>query len=110
MYRYYAVPVRRQDRMLLANPLDGACVLANTPHDASIRLGLPDVGEMFAVWVLGTLDGLDRPEMTLEEAGEICSKIPPSRVFACFGDDLVLPLGIDPVLDVRLEVGRAGGN
>lgn len=110
MYRYYAAPVRRQDRMLLTNPLDGACVLANTPHDASIRLGLPDVGEMFAVWMLGTLDSLDRPEMTLEEAGGICSKIPPTRVFACFGNDLVLPLGIDPALDVRLEVGRAGGN
>lgn len=110
MYCYYAAPVRRQDRMLLANPLDGARVLASTPYDASIRLGLPEVGEMFAVWILGTLDAPDRPEMTLKEAGEICSKIPPSRVFACFGNDLVLPLGIDPALDVRLEVSRAGGN
>jgi hypothetical protein len=110
MFLYYVAPVVRTDAGMTVNPLSGACVLAGSPHEGHRSLGLPDAGEMFAVWVFGQTDSAERPELTLWRAGEICSQMPPHRVYACLGGGALCELNIDPLLDVRVEAGRAGAD
>lgn len=103
MYQYYAAPIRCDRRTLHVNPLSGDCVMARSPHDAHIRLGLPGAGRLFAVWAL--TEGV-----TLEQAGAICSATPPTRIFVSLGSEVIFPLGLDPALDVTLEGLDAGSD
>lgn len=103
MYQYYAAPIRREQRSLYANPLGGACILAHSPHEACIRLGLPDPGQMFVIWALS-------PEVDLEKAGEICSLVPPTRAYVSLGDGVIYPLGLDMSLDLHMEGPHAGSD
>lgn len=100
---YYAVPVRRENRTLTYNPLDGHCALAQTPHDALIQLGMPKEGTMFAVWPLTR-------KVTLDEAGEVCSLIAPLRIFIVVdqAEGVIFPLSSALIQDVLVEVPRAG--
>lgn len=100
MSSYYAVPVRRENRTLTFNPLDGHCALAATPHDAYLQLGLPEAGQMFAVWPLNA-------DVSLSRAGGICSVVAPLRIFVVLDDGIMFPLGIDPALDAVMEVPDA---
>lgn len=103
MYQYYAAPIRCNRRTLHVNPLSGDCVLAGSPHDAHIRLGLLEAGQLFAVWAL--FEGV-----TPEQAGVVCSATPPTRIFVSLGPEVIFPLGIDPALDVTLEGFDAGSD
>lgn len=110
MYQYYAAPIRRTGRGLHVNPLDGSCVLATSPHAANLCLGLPGASALFAVWVIGEAASPERPDLTLKQAGRLCSQIPPTRVYVCLDEDTVYPLAVDPVIEVEVEVGRAGAD
>lgn len=102
MSSYYAIPVRRENRTLFYNPLDGNGVVAATPHDAAIQLGVPEAGQMFAVWPLTRKAGL-------EEAGRVCSFMAPNRIFIMVDPEqcVFFPLGLDPLLDSVVEVPGA---
>jgi len=112
MLSFYAAPVRRDGRNLSVNPLGGDCVLAKSPHDAHAQLGMPGPGSMFAVWVFGNAVTPDRLTLSYAEAGRISCLFPPSRIYAYLGHGLLLPLDIDPALDVTVVVGGgdAGSN
>jgi hypothetical protein len=103
MGSYYAVPVRRENRTLTYNPLDGHCALALTPMDAVIQLGMPKAGTMIAVWPL-------TQKVSLEEAGRVCSLMAPLRIFIVVDQEegVMFPLGLDPALDAVMEVPGAG--
>jgi hypothetical protein len=101
--QYYAVPVRKEGRTLIYNPFDGQCALAGSPFDLHIRLGLPGVGEMFAVWPLTR-------ELGLTRAGEVCSLMVPLRMYVVVGDDLILPLASTVIQDAVMEVPDAGSD
>jgi hypothetical protein len=104
MLQYYAAPITRTKRGMYVNPLAGECVLANSPHSAHIGLGQPEPGSLFAVWIFGHVASPERPEYTLEEAGYLCSRIPPAKVYVCLDEDTIVPLDVNPVLDVLVEV------
>jgi hypothetical protein len=99
--QYYAVPVRREGRTLVYNPFDGRCALAASPFDLHIQLGLPDVGEMFAVWPLTR-------ELGLKRAGDLCALMTPLRMYVVVGEDLILPLASTVIQDAVMEVPDAG--
>lgn len=101
MSSYYAVPVRRENRALFYNPLDGLGVLAATPHDAAIRLGMPEAGALFAVWTLNR-------QVSLEEAGEVCSLMAPARIFLMVDPEQGVFFPLDPTLEAVMEVPGAG--
>lgn len=99
---FYAVPVRRENRTLTYNPVDGHCAIALTPHDALVGLGMPDAGTMFAVWPLTKKIGI-------EEAGRICSHMAPLRIFIVVDreEGIIFPIGLEAMHDVIMEVPNA---
>lgn len=110
MFLYYAAPVSRMHRGLTVNPLSGSCILAATPHQAHIGLGLPKAGALFAVWLIGQADLPERPNVDLDAAGYLCSRIPPHRVYVCLDEDTIYPLAINAADEVQVEVGHAGAD
>lgn len=107
MFLYYAAPVSRVYRGYTVNPLDGACVLATTPHEAHLRMGRLKAGDLFAAWLIGQADLPEPPNVDLTAAGYLCSRIPPHRVYVCLDEDTVAPLDMDPATELRVEVSRA---
>lgn len=101
MSSYYAVPIRRENRTLIYNPLDGRGALAATPHDAAIQLGMPEAGALFAVWPLNG-------QVSLEETGPICSLMAPARIFIMVDPEKGVFFPLDPMIDAVMEVPGAG--
>lgn len=99
---YYAVPVKRENRTLSYNPLDGHCAIAPTPHDALVGLGMPETGSLFAIWPLTRKVGIG-------EAGRICSYMAPLRIFIVVDDQegVIFPLSIDLIPNLIAEVPDA---
>lgn len=102
---YYAVPVRRENRTLTYNPVDGHCAIALTPHDALVGLGMPEAGSMFAVWPLNR-------KVSMEEAGRVCSLMAPLRIYIVVDDQegVILPIGLEAMHDAVMEVPDADGD
>jgi hypothetical protein len=97
---YYAVPVRRENRTLIYNPFDGRSALAPTPHDAYFQLGLPEPGDMIAVWPL-------THQISLEDAARVCCLMAPLKIYIVVAEGVMFPLGLDPMLDAVMEVPDA---
>ena len=79
----------------------GSRALAPTPHDAVIQLNTSEAGSLFAVWSLNR-------EVGLEEAGNACSLMAPTRIFIMIdpAENVLLPL--DPTLTLTMEAFGAG--
>lgn len=102
---YYAAPVRREGLTLYYNPLGGDCVMARSPLDLHLRLGMPGNGSMFAVWPLSR-------ELGLTRAGELCSLVSPLRIYVVVGDghdSQILPLASTVVQDAVMEGADGAG-
>lgn len=99
---YYAVPVRRENRTLIYNPVDGQCSISVTPHDALVGLGMPEDGSMFAVWPLNRKVGI-------QEAGRVCSLMAPLRIYIVIdgSEGVILPIGLEAMHDAVMEVPDA---
>jgi hypothetical protein len=103
LYQFYAAPIKRDRRHLSVNPGAGGNVLARTPREAQKLLQLPEIGHLFAVWLL-------TPDVCEEDAVRICAATPPHRVYMSLGDGVTCRLAVDPAYDVTVEGPDADGN
>lgn len=101
--QYYAVKARRRGRDLTYNVYSGDAVLATSPHNAALSLGLGPADTM-AVWFIR--DGLEGRD-ALDKAAAICQHVPPYSAYIAVETGLVLRLHTEPFIDVTPEERRA---